>query len=1242
MSLKDLFGKKSTKILSNSSIEEVGDETESSDLVRANLIDRYRFIPDIDFSEVSNFAKFGSAEKYYTDVFNTILTTYPYDGSLYEKLNWHNNSTNFQNYFFEEEYPRTTGYITIGNNYGSLIASSDGYGQTSGLEYITFNGGMNLIQGSNNRLSELFKTSNKYDPDNNREFNLEFGGEAGATVEFWLSKNSVSGSDKEVIFDLWNSSSFGTGDYGRFRIEVHPGIAGEANKIFVEAMSGSSGIFETSLGNNLEISGSGWNHYSVVVANTGSQLSLKLYQNGDINDSIVTGSSIGDVTGNLLGTIGALGTSVSGTHGAQGWSKLSGSLDEFRYWKTKRTDKDVGRHWFTQVGGGTNTDEANTDLGVYYKFNEGIFNTGSVNSTDAKILDYSGRVTNGTWVGYALGSRSTGSALEESGASSEEFRDPIIYSNHPDITSLKEYLINSGSMHDRENNAAFINNFPTWILEEDKGGLNDLSQIIAEYFDDLYLKIEALPTLKNITYSRGKPLPFANKLLDSIGFVSPEIFTDITALESILSRDEGREFQEKVHNIRNQIYENIYNNIVYIYRSKGTEKSIRNLIRCYGIDDEVVNLNIYANDVTYFFDDRYRYTTVRKKYVDFNDVDRFDSTVYQMTSSNPDTVSFISGNLEAGYVGTTFEAECIFPKKFERSSLLFFQTDFVSASLFGMHEADPSSPGDTTWFGSDRAALNVYAIRPEEESKDAYFHLTSSYLGISLTSSTYPEVYNNEKWNFAVRIYQEKYPIGDRIPGSSTGDYVVEFQGVNAVLDSVQHEFNLSTTFAETLGEGHMESNKRIYVGAHRENFTGSVIADPGATEQFCDAKISSVRYWLNKIPEHIIREHAKDAMSFGAEDPAQSIEAFNNSILSGTFVPQMETLALHWNFETVTGSDNGSGLPPDTLSDAGFTVDDLTSGSSSGNSEYGWISQVTGRQHTGRGDFFLRNDTDVIQREYIFSAEHRLPEVLNNDDLVSILTEDDENYSRDTIPVNHFFLLEKSMYQTISREMLKFFGTIKTFNNLVGEPIDRYRQEYRKLSSMRNMFFRRIQNTPDFEKYTEFYKWIDNSINYMIEQLIPASANFSLDELSNIIESHVLERNKYWNKLPSIELKQEPPIGPAKSINELRYNWKYGHAPVPLEERDNCFWWLARAERDASTGIDLNSDREGIFEASTQALNRKFGTVYDLQMDALTIIDFDPKTVALIKQLTNFGTDGYLVIEREDLPEYKDCDDEE
>ena len=78
-----------------------------------------------------------------------------------------------------------------------------------------------------------------------------------------------------------------------------------------------------------------------------------------------------------------------------------------------RSSKDISRNYFTQVNGGTNTDESNTKLGVYFKFNEGIARTNAVGKV---ILDYAGRLSNGTFVNYTSSNRSVDSAIVQSGS----------------------------------------------------------------------------------------------------------------------------------------------------------------------------------------------------------------------------------------------------------------------------------------------------------------------------------------------------------------------------------------------------------------------------------------------------------------------------------------------------------------------------------------------------------------------------------------------------------------------------------------------------------------------------------------------------------------------------------------------------------------------------------------------------------------------------------------------------------
>jgi len=1225
MSLKDKFAKNSNKVLEKTSAEDTNKELESTNFEAELFEEKNRFIPKIDFSEPANFAKFGSAEKYYYDAITSVYNTYPYDGSLFEKLKWHNSNSNIANYVFENLYPRNNGYVNIGFSYGNINSTHDDYSITTNPEYIYVKGGPNSSDEST--LRKKFDKANKLDLSISRGYNLYLNGETGFTTEFWFKKNNSSGSAKQVIFDLWNSGSVVTSSgspYGRFRIEFS---TSSLNSFIVSVESGSNGVFQTEIGDSLNLTSSTWTHYSLSVINTGSNLKIDLYQNGELNQSTITGTSISEITGAYLATIGSLITKhASSSLASLGYGKLSGSIDEFRFWKARRTDKQIKRYWFSQVGGGTNTDETNTELGLYFKFNEGIYDTINISDYDKKVIDYSGRVSNGFWTGYTLGSRDTGSAIVLAEATEQEFKDPILYSSHPDIILLKDDLIKSGSYYDLENNAALVNSFPQWMLEEDNEQLKNLTQIAAEYFDELYLKIQALPEIQNNTYASEaeKPNNFSTRLLQSHGFNVSDMFTDASILETFLSRNEKQIFVDKIYNVKNFIYQNIYNNLNYIYRSKGTEKSIRNILRCYGVDDNLIKINLYSNNSTFTFDDRYLYTYAKKKYIDFNNVDRFNGTVYQTSSiSNVNSLSYIPGNSLNKDTGITFQAEVLFPKKYEANNEFFVERITPKSSLFGMHSANASNESDYTWYGSDSAGLQIYCNNNTTDTDLSYFSLTSSFLGINLTSSNFKEVYNREKWNLSVRIYGNNQRLINRLPGL-TQNYIVEFSGYNSHLDTINNYFTVTASLTSSLAEQYFSSAKRIYVGAHKTNFTGSTL-------ERSDVYISSVRYWLAKLSDETLEEHSKDLLNFGSSNPLDNITLDDQN-----FIPLNESLVLNWDFTNVTSSDNGSGVGPSNTSDGKFIVEDLTSGSLS-NLDYGWVGSINKYQFIGSGDFFLRNDTNVVRREAIDSAKRRLPESLNDANMISILNqEDDLTFTRDTEPVNHYFTIEKSMYQVISDEMIKTFGSFISLNNLVGEPVDRYKMEYRKLSKLREIFFNKIQNDVDLEKYLEFYKWFDSSIGDMIEQLIPLSANFS-NTLKTVIESHILERNKYWNKYPTLELKVEPPIDAVNGINELKYNWRLGSAPVSGLENEHCIWWKQRAERSGS----LNPDRQKILDSSLQALNRKFNTVYDFNVKPITIMDSRPNRTDFVKAAVKFSSNSYLSIGADEIQTEPDCDDE-
>ena len=215
---------------------------------------------------------------------------------------------------------------------------------------------------------------------------------------------------------------------------------------------------------------------------------------------------------------------------------------------------------------------------------------------------------------------------------------------------------------------------------------------------------------------------------------------------------------------------------------------------------------------------------------------------------------------------------------------------------------------------------------------------------------------------------------------------------------------------------------------------------------------------------------------------------------------------------------------------------------------------------------------------------------------MVKILNQqDDVMFTRDTTYIQHIISVEKSMYQSISEEMLRMFSTVTDFSNIVGSPVNRYRMNYKELTKLRSIFFEIVENEPDIEKYIEYFKWIDDAISLFIFQLLPASSN-KVEYLRNMVESHILERSKHFNKFPTIEMFNPVPNEALKGVNELLYNWKFGHAPLqsnntaPAQSQNqhmNSLWWKQRAERTGSGAVltsnndDIDANKHEILKAA-------------------------------------------------------------
>jgi hypothetical protein len=1186
MSVKDLF-EHGTSIVSlkSGSLTDSFKAVESYSNIQQVIEKQNRFIPPIDFSTTSNFAKFGSAELYYDTAIKRIYGNYPYDGTAQEKNRFDNQSLYIDKYIFDYLYPRSTGYaILSAEGWGSRTAiSSDGYATPAALEYIQFRGGPHTSSYGMDGLRTSFSGSNVYDeniydniglPSNfgkgSRTSNLKFTGSDGATVEFWLKKPSFDTTNtthKEVIFDLWNSqtasSHSGSTCYGRMMIELD-GQYSTGSSFLITLMSGTSGFQHRRIGNLAGTSSlADWNHYAFTFLQSGSHLKTKFYVNGGLNEEVNSEFVIGGFEhGQLQARIGALLTAPTGSTAPATSGKFSGSLDDFRYWKAARTSKEISEFYFVPVNGGTNTDVANATLGVYYKFNEGITGT---SSTDSIVLDYSGRVSNGYWVGLNSSSRHTGSAIVQASASNSEFLDPIIHPNHTEVKVLSDNLLRSGSLHDHLNNAMLYNTLPAWIIDEaDREGSEDLKYLchmLGAYFDQMYLQIESLSAFNNTQYLSAsyKAFPFYKNALEGKGLEAPEMFIEADILEKFAQRTDTYNLNLDISEIKNLIYQNIHSNLINIYKAKGTEKAIRNVMRSFGIGDDLIKMNLYANNATFKLSDNIHNQLIKKKYANFSKKGQSGAVVYQTTEAdNTDSFEFISGSKGNQYektLGFTLEANVMFPKYFNDQTEDFYDRNWLTSSLFGMHRADHTASSDvTTWSpsGSDFANFQIQFIRDFPRSRSGYFRISSSnspYPIPEMTSSMFHEVYDDDNWLVSFTMQPKRYRELSTVSGASHLDvqgYDAIFAGYHKVLGTTIDSFYLTQSMETTSSRDFLKSDKRVFAGAYRDNMTGTLLYQS-------DIKLTEMRYWAYSLEPEEVERHSVDIDNVGILNPFRIIGNLDPNF-KNMEVRRNDTLALHWNFNSVTTSD-ASGE---------FIVQDASSGSFDKRDRLGIFGKYSGYQHTGKGKFFGTSSKEAISYEFVNNAKFRHYEQIASSDMINIMNTDDHIFGSNQRPTEYHFTIEKSMYDVISQEIINIFAGIVDFNNLIGEPVNRYRDEYKDLSKLRTIFFEKVGTTPDINRYLDFYKWFDDALSLIIRQLVPATAEIS-DNLYNVVEEHALERNKYKTPFPTMEFKDQIPEAFIRGIEELEYSWKFGHSPLPGSQRPQFqkgLYWKSRAEK--------------------------------------------------------------------------------
>jgi len=288
--------------------------------------------------------------------------------------------------------------------------------------------------------------------------------------------------------------------------------------------------------------------------------------------------------------------------------------------------------------------------------------------------------------------------------------------------------------------------------------------------------------------------------------------------------------------------------------------------------------------------------------------------------------------------------------------------------------------------------------------------------------------------------------------------------------------------------------------------------------------EIAQLRFWSKGLTTKETKEHTRNPMSLGVQDPSTN---FN---FATTPIGSWEKLRMDISFDQpVTASIE------DEAADQAYRDANMT--------PLGWIelfdfsqASVTGSRgalwndssHTDKMNFhmygygFEAEISNIKPERFDYQTIDAKFDEQSVDNKVRIRgfqhTENIEEFQTDVAPVHEIlasetpsddtrFSIDISSVQALNDDIIKIFATLESLDNIIGAPELVFTQSYPDLEFLRKVYFNRLEGKVRVKSFFEFFKWFDNAVGDLIKTLIPRKTHFL--GVNFVVESHMLERAK-------------------------------------------------------------------------------------------------------------------------------------
>jgi hypothetical protein len=673
---------------------------------------------------------------------------------------------------------------------------------------------------------------------------------------------------------------------------------------------------------------------------------------------------------------------------------------------------------------------------------------------------------------------------------------------------------------DDENIHSFNNNIPLYIKESSEyGDLKTFLDMNGEHYDMIRNHIDNYSSVYNRGYNEVDSVPtnLMPMLADNLGW---ELITPFTgSLAQIFNSSVSS--TTTTDDIRHNTWRKSLNNLIYLYKSKGTNNAVRALLNVYGYPPDVLGISEFGGS-----SEEQNPSTIT------NDFNAMVGGMARRTGN----VSFVLNKKKLFNYGFNSTPERILTLDWWKDNADVNTLEFIYKHKTSTIEQEifmSSGSGDQTLWDlklQSSASLHRFQFRLNNSNTGS---ATIASNAVSM-STGYLSMNNGELWNVMLQ----------RMTASISGSGVQEYKLAAALQDvdkiSVLNTISMSISGGITNtyitggdamtgsvgGRGYFANQNWPSSGSRHTLSSSNLLV--GRT---LSGSLAEIRGWSTALSASKFKQHTLNKFSV----VGNTIKSHKQDLIYHFRLNENHTSSSIGTSSTIDIKDANPNGPKDNPTDYSFTMSsDIVSGSI----VYG---------------FDIIDTYGLVIRTDSYNQRESNKIIINPIGSFSGLNLNSRKAS--VLPLSH----ENSPAKRINSNKLEIGSSPTNFinnfiiNNIADasilqsytKPSDRYESSYADLDTFRNDFFENYNITIDTNKFIRAHENIWNkSVITGISSIVPARSTLTDSSVGIIIKPHLLEHQKVEKEKQKIQygetgLFSSELTGKTADLSTILYDYK-------------------------------------------------------------------------------------------------------